>query len=99
MAGYFFVTGMTVIEFPDGIQWNKRAKPTFTGACAGLFPVMIDNFPAPPDMPIWSEHLSPNECYLFMYGVPFDFILGGGVRPLLMANRLLHLPIVSGTKR
>ncbi len=81
MAGYFFVTGMTVIEFPDGIQWNKRAKPTFTGACAGLFPVMIDNFPAPPDMPIWSEHLSPNECYFFMCGVPFDFILGGGVRP------------------
>ena len=81
MAGYFFVTGMTVIEFPDGIQWNKRAKPMFTGACAGLFPVMIDNFPAPPDMPIWSEHLSPNECYFFMYGVPFDFILGGGVRP------------------
>ena len=31
MAGYFFVTGMTVIEFPDGIQWNERAKPTFTG--------------------------------------------------------------------
>ena len=55
MAGYFFVTGMTVIEFPDGIQWNKRAKPTFTGACAGLFPVMIDNFPAPPDMPIWDK--------------------------------------------
>ena len=36
MAGYFFVTGMTVIEFPDGIQWNERAKPTFTGALAEL---------------------------------------------------------------
>ena len=112
MAGYFFVTGMTVIEFPDGIQWNKRAKPTFTGACAGLFPVMIDNFPAPPDMPIWSEHLSPNECYLFMYGVPFDFILGGGVRPPRPTaatysfsflspdgKQVVTLPIVSGTKR
>ena len=31
MAGYFFVAGMTVIEFPDGIQWNECAKPTFTG--------------------------------------------------------------------
>ena len=44
MAGYFFVTGMTVIEFPDGIQWNERAKPTFTGALAELLPSMIDGF-------------------------------------------------------
>ena len=81
MAGYFFVAGMTVIEFPDGIQWNECAKPTFTGACAELFPVMIDNLPVPADLAISSEFMAPDECYLFMWGVPFDFILGGGVRP------------------
>ena len=35
MAGYFFVTGMTVIEFPDGIQGtnarNRRSRGLVPG--------------------------------------------------------------------
>ena len=81
MAGYFFVTGMTVIEFPDGIQWNERAKPTFTGALAELLPSMIDGFGPCAPLSLWSESMSPEECYYFMYGVPFDFIIGGRERP------------------
>lgn len=79
MAGYFFVTGMTAIEFPEGVQWNEGAKPVFTGPCAELLPVMIDNYPTIPRM--WSECLSPSDCYRFMLSWPFDFILGGGTRP------------------
>ena len=81
MAGYFFVTGMTVIEFPDGIQWNERAKPTFTGALAELLPSMIDGFGPCAPLSLWSESMSPEECYYFMYGVTFDFIIGGRERP------------------
>ena len=72
---------MTVIEFPDGIQWNERAKPTFTGALAELLPSMIDGFGPCAPLSLWSESMSPEECYYFMYGVPFDFIIGGRERP------------------
>ena len=40
---------------------------------------MIDNYPTIPRM--WSECLSPSDCYRFMLSWPFDFILGGGTRP------------------
>lgn len=81
MAGYFFVTGMTAIEFPEGVQWDEYAKPVFTGPCAELLPVMIDHYPTSVEEGMWSEQLSPNDCYRFMLTWPFDFILGGGTRP------------------
>ena len=81
MAGFFFVTGMTVIQFPENIGWTDHAKPTYTGACVKLLPAMIDRFGPAPELYIFHDDLSPAECYWFMWGVPFDFIIGGGTRP------------------
>lgn len=81
MAGFFFVTGMTIIQFPENTGWTDHAKPTYTGACEKLLPEMIDRFAPIPELYIFHDDLSPDECYLCMYGVPFDFILGGGTRP------------------
>ncbi len=81
MAGFFFVTGMTIIQFPENTGWTDHAKPTYTGACESLLPEMIDRFAPIPELCICHDDISPDECYWFMYGVPFDFILGGGTRP------------------
>ena len=42
---------------------------------------MIDGFGPCAPLSLWSESMSPEECYYFMYGVPFDFIIGGRERP------------------
>ena len=86
MAGFFFVTGMTIIQFPENTGWTDHAKPTYTGACESLLPEMIDRFAPIPELCICHDDISPDECYWFMYGVPFDFILGGGTRPAKVKN-------------
>ena len=86
MAGFFFVTGMTIIQFPENTGWTYHAKPTYTGACEILLQEMIDRFAPIPELCICHDDISPDECYWFMYGVPFDFILGGGTRPAKVKN-------------
>ena len=60
----------------------ERARETdIYRALAELLPSMIDGFGPCAPLSLWSESMSPEECYYFMYGVPFDFIIGGRERP------------------